>query len=110
MPRKIAITLDKTKEFSKIRNTGNNPERFYQDGRYFNGAGEFVREDADRKSDEPEVAVPQAAKVNQEELRAAALKAAADRLGKLGKAGPPQAVLDAAKENAQALAAESLAE
>lgn len=98
---KPKYVLDKSKRFSYIR--GTSERKYQQDGRYFDHYGEYVGDNPDRKKARPAPVVEKPRELSAEEKRQAALASAAD---KLGGSGVPQTLQDAAKENAEALAAE----
>jgi len=103
MPRKESYKLDKSKEYSHIRGS-KTQRRYQQDGRYFDHYGEYLGDNPDRPKEKSVTpSKPQAAKVSPDQERKEALKKAS---AKLGAAPVPQELQDAAKENAQALAAE----
>lgn len=103
MPRNKSMDFDKA--HGKVRAMGDNRGIKYQQGdSYYNLRGEFVAlVNPDAKPAPKAPPVPTAAKKSAADKKREALASAAD---KLGPATVPQTLKDAAKENAEALAAE----
>jgi hypothetical protein len=94
--------LDESKPYVIVR--GHAKARYLQGGHYYDvhkhQCGQVPTEFVPKKP------APAPKPPEKETARDKALKRAADKLGDLGKAGPPKTVADAYKENAAAAAAE----
>jgi hypothetical protein len=104
MPRNKSMDFDKP--YGTVRSTKpNDPVKYLQGDSYYDHDGNFVRLVDPNAAPKPKTApVPQAVKRKTEaDLKREALAAAAD---KLGLDTIPQELKDAARENAEALAAE----
>ena len=103
-----AYKFDNTKPYGTVRAIKNGKGvKYQQDGRFFSHAGEYV---CDADGCNPEAAkapaIPSAEKLSASDKRKKALAEAADRLGDFTV---PSDMQDAARENAEALAAEGSA-
>jgi hypothetical protein len=104
MARNKELELDEKRSYAVVR--GHDDARYLQDGRYFDV---FKKHCGDAPAAfTPKKAPPPAPK--RQNAREKALARAAEKLGDLGKGGPPKTVADAARENAAAAAAEDNAE
>ena len=103
MPRNKAMDFEKA--HGTVRSTrANDPIKYMQGDSYYDHSGDFVRlvNPGAKVAPKPKP-VPQAAKKTAADLKREALSAAADKLGMDNTV--PQALKDAAKENAEAKAA-----
>lgn len=108
MPRNSS-KFDSSKAHSTVRGPANDPAKYLQGGRFFNAAGEFVRDLPGFERAAPDApSQPEATKLTDEEKRAEALAKAAKKLE--GVTTKPDAEVEARKENAEALAAEEKAD
>lgn len=102
---KNAKELDKSKPFGQVR--GHPVRRYSQEGCYFDHFGKYCGTRPGYDEPKKEAPAPKK-KVSPAERKAAALAAAAEKLQSAAKPLPDPAA-EAAKENAQALAAEDSA-
>ena len=104
MPRNKSMDFDKPYGTIRVIGVNKGGVRYQQGDSYYNSGGEYVSPAAGVKAPAAKAPpVPQAAKKTAADLKRDALNAAAD---KLGLDTVPKTLQDAAKENAEALAAE----
>jgi hypothetical protein len=108
MPRNPEFDPSKPYATTRAIKNANNGAKYVQEGRLYTVTGEYVGVAPGHKAPAPKPAVvPQAAKKSEADKKREALASAAN---KLNLDAVPESVKDAARENAEALAAEENAE